>query len=322
MRDVTRLPVSTVQDRMIDFQKYMKAPHEAAQIRPASEWLDQVIERFAGNVAHGGRHLPWGKTHGHIGLRPAEVSIWAGINGHGKSMLVNEIMLGLMAQGERVCIASMEMLPRATLYRLTRQAAGVREVSEQYIREIYAWTDGKLWLYDQQGTVKSDRILAVARYCSEELGITHLVIDSLMKCGIDSDDYNGQKRFVDQICAHARDTGTHVHLVAHSRKGESEQQHMGKMDIKGASEITDQADNVFTVWRNKRKEDERQKHAPDDDVLAGPDAMLSCVKQRHGEWEGKVALWFHPDSLQYVAQEGARPIDFLAMAERAAMQSA
>lgn len=148
-----------------------------------------------------------------------------------------------------------------------------------------------------------------------------------MKCGIGVDDYNRQKAFIDQLCAFAKDTGVHVHLVAHSRKGESEKNELDKLDVKGASEITDQVDNVFLVWRNKRKEDALAKTPGDTEVAKLPDALLTCVKQRHGEWEGRITLWFHRDSFQFCGDSRCFPIDHVdgdaaeARAERIAIMS-
>jgi twinkle protein len=76
-------------------------------------------------------------------------------------------------------------------------------------REIYdqfgIFTDKRLWLYDQQGSVKTDALMGVIRYCANELKIQHIVIDSLMKCVSGEDDYNAQKDFVDELCSVARD---------------------------------------------------------------------------------------------------------------------
>jgi len=30
-----------------------------------------------------------------------------------------------------------------------------------------------------------------------------------------------------------------------------------------------------------------------------PDAVVSCEKQRNGDWEGKLKFWFHPGSLRF-----------------------
>lgn len=284
----------------IDFDAYLNGGDENAKVRPASEFTEDVIARLhQTDVGAIGCRLPWSKTEDLFRIRPGEVTLWPGINGHGKSMVVGQVMTSLMRQSQRVCIASMEMKPVATMTRMCRQAFGENQPNMNYIRKFHAWTDGKLWIYDQQGTVNSDRMLGVLRYAAGELGITQFVIDSLMKCGIDEDDYNGQKRFVDRLCASAKDTNCHIHLIAHSRKSQDELTAPGKMDVKGSGSITDQVDNVMTVWRNKKKEIaiEANKSAPD--LIDHPDALIVCDKQRHGEWEGRIALWFHKPSFRY-----------------------
>lgn len=306
-------PSQYIRDEVIDFAKYMQSPPEAARILPASHWRQALVDRFHNPQVRVHSVLPWSKTHADIQIRPKEVSIWAGFNGHGKSLLLSNIALGLMAQGERICVASFEMPPEKTLERKVRQFSGVSEPSIKAIDSFIEFCNEKLWLYDQFGMVKSDRVIAVIRYCAEELGITQIVIDSLMKCGLPAagdSAWNQQKHFIDQLCSVAKDTGMHIHLVAHMRKGDSEFQKGDKMDVKGAGEITDQVDNLFTIWRNKPKEDESQEPNPDQDIMKQPDVLLRCAKQRHGEWEGKIALWFDKKSMQYVAFNGARPISF------------
>jgi len=70
-----------------------------------------------------------------------------------------------------------------------------------------------------------------------------------------------------------------------------------KMDIKGTGSITDQVDNVFLWWRNKKKE--HQKQANDTvDVLA-PDAIMMNEKQRNGEDESWFNFWYDKESQQF-----------------------
>lgn len=301
----------------IDFSKFEKDYPEHSKVIPAYAYADMVDDYFHGAQANEGLTLPWSKTHGKVLFRPGETTVWAGASGTGKSMLTTQVMLHAIAQSEPVLIASMEMKPTATLARMTRQACGNAIPSSEFIQSFCDWTDKRLWLYTQQNTVDSKRILAVIRYCHEALfsggtkvKIKHFVIDSLMKCGIGVDDYNKQKSFVDSLCAFGKDTGMHIHLIAHSRKGKSERDLPDKHDIKGASEITDQVDNVFMMWRNKDKEDAVQSGMAGPDTVDKPDALLICAKQRNGEWEGKIALWFDHASRQYVAKPGGRPIEF------------
>lgn len=172
--------------------------------------------------------------------------------------------------------------------------------------EFKEWTNGRLWLYDQQGTVTATQVAAVVRYCAKEKGITHFFVDSLMKCVASEDDYNGQKMFVDELTAIARDHGIHIHLVHHIRKPADENHKPSKYDYKGTGAITDQVDNVISVWRNKAKEKKRDEGKPVEDKE--PDALLICDKQRNGEWEGSIGLWFDRQSMQYVGGPGDEPL--------------
>jgi twinkle protein len=51
--------------------------------------------------------------------------------------------------------------------------------------------------------------------------------------------------------------------------------------------------------------------AIDPELLAQGDAIIQCDKHRHGEWEGRIKLWFHAPSLQYVANESGRPFEMV-----------
>lgn len=215
------------------------------------------------------------------------------------SQVLGMVSLWLVPQQQKTVIASLEMKPVVTLARMCRQAACEARPTPDVIRTFHELTDGRLWLYDQQGAVHADKMLAVIRYCADKLGINHFILDSLLKCGIGEDDYNGQKAFIDQITSAARDYQIHIHLVAHSRKGRDENTPPGKMDVRGSSSITDQVDNVLTVWRNKPKEREQRENDPKFDPNA-PDCMLICDKQRNGEWEGAINLWFRSASMLYV----------------------
>jgi twinkle protein len=290
-----------------DLAPYIDAePDESPHIRPASEYVEQVIDLFYGDLSTSGAVLPWNKCERNIVFRPGEMTLWLGINGHGKSLMLGQLMLHWMSGGDKAVVASFEMRPARTMQRMSRQAATCEEPSIRFIRDFHAWTDDKLWMYDQQGTVNSRRVLAVCRYAAKEIHVQHVIIDSLLKCGYAEDDYNGQKQFVDELTACARDNGMHIHLVHHSRKLADESRAPGKFDAKGTGSITDLVDNCVTIWRNKPKEKETRKNngVRDDDK---PDAVMIVDKQRNGEWEGAINLWFHPQSANYLDSPKAQP---------------
>lgn len=283
-----------------DFDRYMiqRDSSDHANVKQASEFKTGLLEFFSGDLSLVGDKLPWVKTHDLIRLRPSEVTLWAGYNGHGKSLLLGQTMTHLL-KAQKVCIASFEMRPVTTLARMCRQTLGSDRPTEDYLNRFCERLIDKLWIYDQHGTVSQERVISVVYYAAEKLGVKHFVIDSLMKCGISEDDYNGQKRFVDRLCAAAKDTGCHIHLVAHSRKGQDEFNPPSKMDVKGSGTITDQVDNVMTVWRNKRKELLLAAGKGDDKLNAEADAFIICDKQRNGEWEGKIGLWYDKQGTRF-----------------------
>ncbi len=293
---------------------------DPGELKAPSSFRKSVMEEFfppGGELP--GFNLPWLMKGRPVRFLHGEVTVWTGRNGHGKSLVLNQVAISAMTQGDRVCIASFEMHPRKTISRMIRQALGKGVLERDEIDAALSWLDGKLWIFDLLGTAKVDRLIEVFRYAYQRYGIQQFVIDSLLKCGIDSDDYTRQKDFLDLLNAFANATNTHVHLVAHSRKHENEFSPPGKMDVKGNGDITDLASNVWSVWRNKIKEEDLAKldagepvRLSRSEIESKPDALLLCVKVRdtRGE-EGKIGLFFHKTSLQYLGRRHDAPERYL-----------
>lgn len=311
--------VRLIKSQDIDVEKYLKANDITHQIHEPYKWLLQMVQQYDTPAKTDSvSYLCWPKSVENFQFRLGEVTIYAGMNGGGKSLVTGQIALGLIKQKRRVCIASFEMRPIQTLYRMLRQFSGVnfdnpfRKVPknefEQIVDRFNEFSDEKLWLYDQQGTTNAQQVIAMARYAAMELGVTHVFIDSLMKCVAAEDAYNEQKYFIDELCALARDHNIHIHLVHHIRKLGSEENMPSKTDIKGTGAITDQVDNVFLVYRNKKKEHDIQHGKVVDENT--PDTYLMCEKQRNGESEEWFALWYHKESQQFVERLGGIPMSF------------
>jgi twinkle protein len=249
--------------------------------------------------------------------------MWAGQNGHGKTDITTQVALSLVGQGEKVCVASFEMKPVTTIGRMVRMFSMTNPFSPEYqngeglkvLDTLYddfgEWTTGRMWLYDQTGTAYPQTVLGMVKYCAKELGITHIFIDSLMKCVKAEDDYNAQKDFIDQLCAIAKDCDIHVHVVHHLKKPAKEGDMPDKHDTKGSGAITDQLDNLFMVWRNKPKEDDIRAKGSMSTKQTEPDSFLICRKQRNyeGNADGEplISLWRHRDAGNYVAEAGGYP---------------
>lgn len=272
--------------RSPDWTKWLEA-EDVDKIRESSTYREQVRESFLNPETEKGAKLPWAKADG-FRFRGGEMTIWTGYNGHKKSMVLGQVTLGLVSQGETVCTNSLEMKPVKSLRRMARQFVGCDHPTAPYQEKFFDWAQGNLWFYDHVGTMKPDRMLAVTRYVLTELDCDHCIIDSLMKCGIAEDDLNKQKWFVDSLHSIAHDTGKHVHLVAHSKKpiDGKEKVPSTKYGVAGSANITNIPDNVMLVFKDTSKE-------------KSYDMALRCEKQREGESEPTFYLWFDDASLQH-----------------------
>lgn len=265
-------------------------PEELCQI--VDYWYE-IIEEFNPDHQEKGIKLPWPityKTEEKALLRPAETTVWAGVNGHGKSISLSQILVDAMHQGYRTCLASMEMPPRKVGHKMVRQITDTKQPNQFQIDKSYELLDNSCWMFDLVGRAKTERLLSVFEYARKRYGIDLFVIDSLAKCGLAEDDYNGQKSFVEDIVEFAHKHNVHVVLVMHIRKGENEKKIPSKMDIKGTGGITDMVENVFIWWRNKEEDREF-------------DAILNCEKQRETGDEPKFTFKFNTYSCRFYREE-------------------
>ena len=287
---------------------------DPSELRPATSYVDEVFAYYADADVRHGETLPWRKTENTVRIRNGETTIWAGINGHGKSQVAGHVATHSMAMGGRWCVASMEFKPYKMLARMFRQATATSQPTLADREPLIDLCSDRLWVFDVQGNARADRILEVFEYAYRRYGVTHFLIDSLAKCGFGEDAYNEQKAFVDRLSDFARNNDVQVHLVCHSRKRQDESDVPDKFDIKGTGAITDMVDNVFIVWRNKPKEKKIQEAVGDwakqQASADGPDAILSCCKQREGEWEGFIKLWFDHRTLQYLESIDEQPVRY------------
>ncbi len=307
-----------VKSQDIDVEKYLKNNDVGQKVRIVSDWLDEITENYINPPVNDNAKMPWTKTQDDFSFRLGEVTLYAGGNGGGKSLITGQIALHLIKQKRKCVIASFEMKPTSTIHRMLRQFAGefindpLTNDREKYIKGLTQrfnqFAGEHLYIYDQQGSTTPNQTIAMARYCAVELGIEHIFIDSLMKVCNAEDNFNEQKYFVDELTALARDHNVHIHLIHHIRKLQSEEIQPGKYDIKGTGAITDQVDNVFLMWRNKQKENRKRNGEKYEEDL--PDAYLMCEKQRNGEAQEMYGLYYHQSSQQFIETWGGATMDF------------
>lgn len=209
------------------------------------------------------------------GFYMGEVSIWTGRRGEGKSTLLGQLLLNAIDQDNRVCAYSGELRDWKFKYWTSLQAAGpsniverkdprtgrpVPAVPEDVQRQIDAWLDRRFLLYDIGASAfhDADNILRLFAYAKKFYGCNVFLVDNIMTARFrqtrDKDYYRAQSNFVEALCAFARSERVHIHVVAHPRKGQSgSRKHLESDDVGGIGDITNLADNVFSLERAVRQ---------------------------------------------------------------------
>lgn len=285
----------------LDFGQYQRDTEARVKVRPAGVFSDDLIAEFKPKPKGKRSEMFSTKLRGLIDFREGEVTVWAGYNGHRKSMFAGQVALDLCFQRQPVLIASMEMSPSRTLARMARQAFATDKPLDEELQNFAKWTDGKLWIFDHMGRVNPFVTLAVCNYFAQELKGRHVFIDSFMMVCQSEESMDEQKQFMTDLIRIAAETGLHLHLVAHCRKPPSgDDKPPTKYDIKGSGAITDQAHNVVTVYANRAKKAALEKDPNDARAQDEPDQLISIEKQRNGDFEGRLKLWFFDKGFRFM----------------------
>lgn len=280
-------------DEMVPFADFMA--DVKARLYPTSDARHLPVLRI------GRRDYDW------FEFRGGEYSVWTGINGHGKSLALSQILLGLADQGDRCMVFSGEMPAATQLLRMSKQAAGLAKPSPAYLDAIGDWLRDKFWVFNRVGSAALDDLLRIFEYAHRRYGVRQFVVDSLMMTDVPEDGHGAmtkQKQAAQKIADFVKRTNSHLHLVAHPRKQQDERNNVGKMDVAGSGKITDGADNVWSVWSARKPEEE--------ELDEKPDALIELLKQRNGEVQHKkLWLFFNRGAQQYTPGGDRRAVSIV-----------
>ena len=312
------------------------------KVKNAGEFEAELIDEWLNKHLDTGLLLPLDFPD--FSIRPAELTIWTGIEKSGKTTLLGFCLMGLMAQGERAMVCSFETKARKTLKKFSRQASGIllydRKIVEQCrseeelnnyrasatekIKETSRWLARNLWLYDHTGIAQWRTLIDDIRWARRRHGITQFVIDNFMRLGFVKDDYVQQAECITALSALAMELEVHIHLVVHQNKSEGHKgQAGGKRSVSGAFEIIANAHNIVEVQRDVSKgekvsevfQDHKIGRINDEEMAQRlkalneiPDGKFILHAQREGEQQNASKyLWFLWESQQYVSHPKGHP---------------
>lgn len=246
-------------DQCINTAKYKSLATLKSPLAFHDETLDWIFPDVEQEQARG-FDTPWSSINSDWRPMWGELTLINGINAHGKSEFANLIALDCaMRQGLTAFVASMEIpnkrLNERFIKQLSARAKPSRELASKCLHEL----DEKLWIGDFKESIKKEKLLEAMHYAYKRYGVKVFLIDSLMKCGVDEEDNAALKKFVEELCVFKNEYMAHILLVVHPRKGVNEDSCPNKMDVLGTGGVTNLADNLITVWRNKKYEQQRYK---------------------------------------------------------------
>lgn len=238
------------------------------------------------------------------GFRGGELSVWTGRRGEGKSTLLGQMLVESVNQNRVVCAYSGELPARQFKRFVIPQIAGPWNLVERpdqrtgraeytprkdALDSIDRWLEGNILLTDlrQSNAHDEDNILSLFEYAYRRYGCSVYLVDNIMTAQLRGElelgHWGAQKAFVQRLSAFAKHYDVHVHMVAHPRKaGEGG---LSADDVSGANEITNLADNVFSVERAREGEE--------------VDSRIRILKVRETGSRETVPLMFDQKSRRY-----------------------
>ena len=238
------------------------------------------------------------------GFTGGELSVWTGKRGEGKSTLLGQILLDAVNQNHKVCAYSGELPKDQFKLSMLQQAAGylhvrkredersgriVYDVDRAVIPAIDEWWNNRLFLTDIQrkDAHDEDNILKLFEYANRRHGCDVFLVDNIMTASLKDEAalgfWRAQSAFTGRLVAFSKRFNVHVHLVAHPRKT---QNHLEADDVGGSSDITNRADNVFSV---ERVPEEREQEL-------GYSTLLTVLKNREFGARERIKLEYNEPS--------------------------
>ena len=284
----------------VDVKKWA-IPEDAHLLRSPAAFRDDVLELFADSKCKGDK-MPATKSHELLQFRPHECTVWFGYHESFKSVYLNELTTFWATQGVRCALASFEM-PAAKLCALSvRQALARPDPDVDRIDYALERLSEGLTIYDVMGRVKWQHMLSIIRYCAIELEVRHFVVDNLtalLPAGNDHTDLH--QAFWSGCQAISRETGIHVHAVAHATKPDKgdESRMPSGYNIRGTGAVPDLAENLICVFRNKQKEDRIAAERADQETREAPDVIVKVDKQKFWDFRGQLRYWIDRRALRF-----------------------
>lgn len=292
------LPMKDANESMLHGHSLLAAYKSARHADPGGLVVGSDIAKRVHESMGGGRRgdsgvpmFGWEPDDFHFLLRPVEGTIITGFNGNGKSNFAYSLFSWLACQGKRVFIGSYEEPLPEIMSIMAAHALG-RLPSPEDPEEMALVKNGLLaniMGHDFEGTVRADEYFDMAGYAARRYDAEFCLLDSITCTDVNLEDNESVIAFSKKCQAFWKKHKTHLFVIAHPRKGLSENIPPGKLDVKGSGGLTDLFFNGLTVHRNREGE-----------------SRLICWKQKVGGRQPETSLFYDKDSMRLSLDEPER----------------
>lgn len=246
------------------------------------------------------------------GLIRGGVSVLSGLRGGSKSTFTTQISLNVIERGGSVLFHSFEMPAKTVMRWFHLMAAGRwNTVPTKWENAFFTkpgvdakidkWLDDRLYIYDNNHGNDFEAIYAglIAEIAHQHPDL--IILDNLMALDISGpgfrDIYQAQTAFINKVVTLAKQSNTHIIVVAHPRKANG---FLRLDDISGTGNIGNAVNNAFIIHRNNedfRKATAEMFHWKADNPNYLGSNIIEVAKDReYGTQDFFIPLYFEPQT--------------------------
>lgn len=273
LKDANEYLVTKGKHLLLDRLNYSKEFPITGVFTISDVW-DQIEDIYLNGLPQGDRTGDE-EFDNHLRFFPGELTMITGIPGHGKSIFLDQITIGLALNSDwKFGVFSPESFPIEFYYtrlikRLTGKKFSKHNISRDELEQVKKWTGDRYHLiFPQTEGFSLDVILEKAKKLVLRKGIKGLIIDPWNRIEATMTNGSSQTKFITEqltkIVNFNQITGVHTFLVAHPTKMLKDEGRINYLvpnlyNISGSADFFNMTQNGFTVYRNY-KEDRTEIH--------------------------------------------------------------
>lgn len=254
-----------------------------------------------------------------IKIRPHEMTLVFGLSFHGKSQFVSNQIAYDAANQIQSAIASFEQISVMTMTSIVKQYSNNAFIANdrEMFDEVYDNLSPFVTIYDTYERTNPQKIIDDFTYAHKRKGINRFIVDNVMSLSTERDNNAAQAEAAHLFREFTKKYPVHLFIVAHPRKPPSDvADHPPKQsDIRGAGEWGDIPENIITIWRNLKKQEdiEEMKYDKRADFEINnfdrqiPDGKILVRKQRATGHTPMKNVWFENETQRFWIEPGTAP---------------